>query len=57
MKMQQFAELTLKLQSFTLAKVFAYVLLREMEMRRVMAILKGKNLNLNNNIILSAASI
>ncbi|OAD20297.1 h+transporting two sector atpase c subunit [Candidatus Thiomargarita nelsonii] len=56
MKMQQLAELTLKLQSFTLAKVFAYILLREMEMRRVMAILKGKNLNLNKNIILSAAS-
>ncbi|KHD04907.1 hypothetical protein PN36_15320 [Candidatus Thiomargarita nelsonii] len=57
MKMQQLAELTLKLQSFTLAKVFAYVLLREMEMQRVMAILKGKKLNLNQKIILSAAGI
>jgi V/A-type H+-transporting ATPase subunit C len=54
-KTREVAELTLKLQSFTLAKVFAYVLLREMEMRRVMAILKGKRLNLNKKIISSAA--
>ncbi|MCK5877680.1 MAG: V-type ATPase subunit [Candidatus Marithrix sp.] len=46
------AEVTLKLHSFTLAKVFAYILLRETEMRRVMAILKGKRLNLNKEIIL-----
>ncbi|MDM8567133.1 V-type ATPase subunit [Candidatus Halobeggiatoa sp. HSG11] len=49
------AEVTLKLHSFTLAKVFAYILLRETEMRRVMAILKGKRLNLNKDIILKAA--
>ncbi|MEN8217987.1 MAG: V-type ATPase subunit [Pseudomonadota bacterium] len=54
-KTREVAESTLKLQSFTLAKVFAYVLLREMEMRRVMAILKGKRLNLNKKIISSAA--
>ena len=42
------AELTLRLRSFTLAKVFAYVLLREMEMQRVMAIIKGKRLNLKH---------
>jgi V/A-type H+-transporting ATPase subunit C len=46
---------TLKWRSFTLAKVFAYVLLREMETRRVMAIVKGKQLKLNNKIIASAA--
>lgn len=49
------AESTLELHSFTLAKVFAYILLREMEMRRVMAILKGKRLNLNKKIISTAA--
>lgn len=49
------AESTLKLHSFTLAKVFAYILLREMEMRRMMAILKGKRLNLKKNIISTAA--
>jgi V/A-type H+/Na+-transporting ATPase subunit C len=46
---------TLKWRNFTLAKVFAYVLLREMETRRVMAIVKGKQLKLNNKIIASAA--
>jgi V/A-type H+-transporting ATPase subunit C len=54
-KTRHVAELTLKLQNFTLAKAFAYVLLREMEMRRVMAILKGKKLGLNKNIVSSAA--
>lgn len=49
------AEITIKLHSFTLAKVFAYILLREMEMRRVMAILKGKRLNLNKAVILEVA--
>lgn len=45
---QRIAELTIKLRSFTLAKVFAYVLLREMEMQRVMAIVKAKRLNLKH---------
>jgi len=45
---QRVAELTLKLRSFTLAKVFAYILLREMEMQRVMAIVKAKRLNLKH---------
>jgi len=52
---RRLAKLTLSLHSFTLAKAFAYVLLREMEMRRVMAILKGKQLNLNNKVISVAA--
>jgi V/A-type H+-transporting ATPase subunit C len=51
------AESTLKLHHFTLARVFAYVLLREMEMRRVMAILKGKRLNLDKKMILTAAEL
>lgn len=54
-EIRQVAESTLKLHSFTLAKVFAYVLLREMEMRRIMAILKGKRLNLKKHLITSAA--
>jgi V/A-type H+-transporting ATPase subunit C len=52
---RRIAESTLSLHSFTLAKAFAYILLREMEMRRVMAILKGKRLNLNNKVISVAA--
>ncbi len=55
MEIRRVADITLKLHSFTLAKVFAYVLLREMEMRRVMAIIKGKRLNLKHNAILEAA--
>ncbi|MDM8569477.1 V-type ATPase subunit, partial [Thiotrichales bacterium HSG1] len=45
------SQVTLRLRSFTLAKVFAYILLRETEIRRVMAILKGKRLNLNKETI------
>jgi len=55
MEIRRVADITLKLHSFTLAKAFAYVLLREMEMRRVMAIIKGKRLNLKNNTIQEAA--
>lgn len=51
MEIQRIAQLTL--HQFSLAKAFAYVLLREMEMRRIMAIVKGKQLNLKNEIILS----
>ncbi len=54
-EIRKVAEITIKLHSFTLAKVFAYILLREMEMRRVMAIVKGKRLNLNKKIILEVA--
>ena len=55
METRRVALMILKLQNFTLAKAFAYVLLREMEMRRAMAIIKGKRLNLNKDIISSAA--
>jgi len=51
MEIQRIAQLTL--HQFSLAKAFAYVLLREIEMRRVMAVVKGKQLNLNHEIILS----
>lgn len=50
------AQLSLKLHHFTLAKIFAYVLLREMEMRQVMAIIKGNRLNLSQDIIALAAT-
>ncbi len=53
MEIQRIAELTLTLHQFSLAKAFAYVLLREMELRRIMAIVKGKQMNLKNDIILS----
>ena len=53
MEIQRIAELTMTLHQFSLAKAFAYVLLREMELRRVMAIVKGKQMNLKNDIILS----
>jgi V/A-type H+-transporting ATPase subunit C len=51
MEIQRIAQLTL--HQFSLAKAFAYVLLRELELRRIMAIVKGKQLNLKNDIILS----
>jgi len=54
-KMRQVARQTLKWRSFTLAKVFAYVLLREMEMRRLLAIVKGQRLQLKEHIIALAA--
>ncbi len=53
MEIQRIAELTLTLHQFSLAKAFAYVLLREMELRRVMAIVKGKQMNLKKDVILS----
>lgn len=43
----------LRRQNFTLAKVFAYILLRELEMRRVLAIIKGKRLQLSPELIVS----
>jgi V/A-type H+/Na+-transporting ATPase subunit C len=44
---------TLRRQQFTLAKAFAYILLRELEMRRVLAIIKGKRLQLSADLIVS----
>ena len=57
LEVRRVAKLTLRLRSFTLAKVFAYVLLREMEMQRVMTIIKGKRLNLKNDVISLAAEL
>ncbi|HHB92035.1 MAG TPA: hypothetical protein ENK59_02335 [Thioploca sp.] len=50
-ELRKVADITLKLHSFTLAKVFAYILLREMEIHKIMAILKAKKLALNKDII------
>ncbi|MEZ5671981.1 MAG: V-type ATPase subunit [Thiotrichaceae bacterium] len=47
------ARKTLRRQNFTLAKVFAYILLRELEMRRVLAIIQGKRLQLPPELIVS----
>lgn len=46
---------TLTWHHFTLARVFAYFLLREMEVRRLMAIIKGKKLQLKDPLISLAA--
>ncbi len=54
-ELRKVANITIKLHSFTLAKVFAYILLREMEMHKIMAILKGKKLALNKDVILEMA--
>jgi V/A-type H+-transporting ATPase subunit C len=54
-ELRRVAQVTLKLQNFTLAKIFAYLMLREMEVRRVMAIVKGKHLNISHDIIATAA--
>lgn len=53
-EIRRLAMQTLQWRSFTLAKVFAYILLREMEMRRVMAIIKGRRLQLNRHTIITA---
>jgi V/A-type H+-transporting ATPase subunit C len=53
MEVQRIAKLTLTLHQFSLAKAFAYILLREIEMRQVMAVVKGKQMKLKNEIILS----
>jgi len=49
---EHYASMTLQRQNFTLAKAFAYILLRELEMRRVLAIIKGKRLQLPPEMIL-----
>jgi V/A-type H+-transporting ATPase subunit C len=54
-EIRRVAQSILALQNFTLAKIFAYILLREMEMRRVMTIIKGKRLNFDNKVISFAA--
>ena len=55
MSLQQIAYQTLKFQSFSVAKAFAYLLLREFEMRQILAIIKGRRLGLKTDLILRAA--
>ncbi len=54
-ELMQVARYTLRWHSFTIAKAMAFVLLRELEMRRVLAIIKGKRLGLKSGVIMSAA--
>lgn len=54
-EVRRVAQQTLHQCHFTFAKVFAYLLLRELEMRRVLAIIKGKRLGLDNDVISAAA--
>lgn len=51
------AQQILRWEHFTIAKVMAFVLLREIEMRRVLAIVKGKRLGLADNIVLGSADL
>jgi V/A-type H+/Na+-transporting ATPase subunit C len=51
------AHQVLRWEHFTVAKVMAFVLLRETEMRRVLAIVKGKRLGLKANTVLGAADL
>jgi V/A-type H+/Na+-transporting ATPase subunit C len=52
--LEQQARTTLQQENFTLAKVFAYVLLRELEMRRILAIIQGKRLHLSPELIVQS---
>ncbi len=54
-EVRRVAQQTLRQCHFTFAKVFAYLLLRELEMRRVLAIIKGKRLGLKSDVISTAA--
>jgi len=47
----------LQWHSFSLAKVIAYMTLRELEMHRVLAIVKGKRLGLQITYIQTAAEL
>lgn len=52
--LEQRARTTLQQENFTLAKVFAFILLRELEMRRVLAIIQGKRLQLSPELIVQS---
>lgn len=56
-QIRRVAEQTLQWHSFSLAKVIAYMTLRELEMHRVLAILKGKRLGLQPTHIQIAAEL
>ncbi|OQW94535.1 MAG: hypothetical protein BWK79_05605 [Beggiatoa sp. IS2] len=56
-EVRRVAEYTLHRHSFSLAKVIAYIVLRELEMHRMLAIIKGKRLGLKPANILIAAEL
>jgi V/A-type H+-transporting ATPase subunit C len=56
-EIRRIAEHTLQWHSFSLAKVIAYMTLRELEMHRVLAIIKGKKLGLKMTHIQTAAEL
>lgn len=56
-EVRRVAEYTLHRHSFSLAKVIAYIVLRELEMHRMLAIIKGKRLGLKLENILIAAEL
>lgn len=51
------AERVLRHESFSLARVFAYLVLRERDLRRVRAILRGKQLQMPEPLIREAAAL
>ncbi|BAU48723.1 V-type ATP synthase subunit C [Sulfurifustis variabilis] len=51
------AERVLRYSSFNLARVFAYLVLRERDLRRVRAVLKGKQLRMPPGIVRTAAAL
>jgi len=56
-QIRQTAQQTLHLNSFSIAKAIAYMMLRELEMHRILAIVKGKRLQLTPATILVAAEL
>lgn len=56
-EIRRIAQHTLQWHSFSLAKVIAYMTLRELEMHRVLAIVKGKKLGLRITHIQAAAEL
>lgn len=56
-EIRRVAHYTLRWHSFSLAKVIAYMTLRELEMHRILAILKGKSLGLQPTQIQTAAEL
>lgn len=52
--LEQRARATLQQENFTLAKAFAYLWLRELEMRRILAVIQGKRLQLSPELIVQS---
>lgn len=52
--LEQRARITLQQENFTLAKAFAYLWLRELEIRRILAVIQGKRLQLSPELIIQS---